>query len=123
MIREFPKWWALLTYDVLKSHVNVTEGLGKFAGERIRVGKEETGTSTFNQAYDKFQAKQDKDKTRKLLDLERWKVHGWIKQCQLIMITYTATQNIPDKVWTDSFVAVNLHPNHSMNFHYWIKKV
>ena len=63
MICNFPKWWAFLTYDRFKSHVNVTEGLGKFAEERIRVGKEEAGTSAFNQAYDKFKAKQDKAQT------------------------------------------------------------
>ena len=53
MNRDFPKWWAFLTYDGFKSHVNVTEGLENFADERIRVGKEEAGTSAFNQAYDK----------------------------------------------------------------------
>ena len=63
MIRDFPKWWAFLTYDGFKYHVNVTEGLKFFAEERIRVGKEEARTSTFNQAYDKFQAKQDKAQT------------------------------------------------------------
>ena len=26
MIRDFLKWWAVLTYDGFKSHVNVTEG-------------------------------------------------------------------------------------------------
>ena len=57
IIRELPKWWALLIHYGFKSHANVTEGLEKFTEERIRVGKEEAGTSTFNQAYDKFQAK------------------------------------------------------------------
>ena len=80
MIHDFPKWWAFLTYDGFKSHVNVTEGLGIFAEERVRVGKEEAGTSTFNQAYDKFQANQDKAQTRQLLDLARRKVHGRINQ-------------------------------------------
>ena len=60
MIREFPKWWDLLTYDGSKSDVNVTEGLEKCVEERIRVGKEEAGTSAINQSYDKFQANQDK---------------------------------------------------------------
>ena len=71
MICDFPKWWAFLTYDGLKSHVNVTEGLEIFEEERIRVGKKEAGTSAFNQSYDKFQVKQEKAKTRQLLDLER----------------------------------------------------
>ena len=64
MIRDFPKWWAFLTYDGFKSHVNVTECFEMFAEERIRVGKEEAGTSAFNQAYDEFRAKQDKAQTR-----------------------------------------------------------
>ena len=123
MIRDFPKWWAFLTYDGFKSHVNVTEGLKSFAEERIRVGKEEAGTSAFNQAYDKFQAKQDKYQTRQLLDLARRKVHGRINQWQLIMVISISIQNIPAKVWTDSFVAVNLHTHHQMTFSDWIKKI
>ena len=123
MIRDLPKWWAFLTYDGFKSQVNVTEGLKTFAEERIRVGKEEAETSDFNQAYDKLQANQDKAQTRKLLELAWQKFHGRINQWQLIMIISTATQNIPAKVWTDSFVAVNLHPHHRMTFHDWIKNI
>ena len=84
MIRDFPKWWAVLTYDGFKSHVNVTEGLAVFPEERIRIGKEEAGTSAFNQVYDKFQAKQDKAQTSQLLNLAWWKFHGQINQWQLI---------------------------------------
>ena len=98
MIRDFPKWWAFLTYDGFKSHVNVTEGLKMFAEERIRVGKEEAGTSAFNQAYDKFQANQYKVQTRKLLDLAQRKVHGRINQWQLIMVISTAIKNISTEV-------------------------
>ena len=76
MIHNFAKWWVFLTYDEFKSHVNVTEGIKMFAEERIRVGKEEAETSTFNGAYDKFQAKQDKSQTMQLLELARKKVHG-----------------------------------------------
>ena len=68
MIRDFPKWWAFLTYDEFKAHTNVTEGLGKFAEDRITVKKEEEGTRNFNKAYDKLQAKQDKGQTRQLLE-------------------------------------------------------
>ena len=64
MIPAFPKWWAFLTYDGFKSHVNVTECLDFFADKRIRVGKEESGTRAFNETYDKLQAEQDKAQTR-----------------------------------------------------------
>ena len=98
MICDFPKWLAFLRYDGFESHDNVTEGLKHFAEERIRVGKEESGTSAFNQAHYKFQAKQDKAQTRQLLDLALWKVHGRINQRQLIVIIYTAIKNIPAEV-------------------------
>ena len=90
MIHDFLKCWAFLTYDGFKSHVNVTEGLEIFAEVRIRVGKEEDGTSAFNQSYDKLKEKQDKAQTRELLDLSRRKVHGRINQWQLIMVISTA---------------------------------
>ena len=35
-----------------------------FLEERIKVGKEKAGTSALNKAYNKFQAKQDKDQTK-----------------------------------------------------------
>ena len=65
----------------------------------------------------------DKSQTRQLLEFKRWKDHGRINQWQLIMITSTAIQNIIAKVWTDSFVAVNLHPHHGLSFSDWFKKV
>ena len=60
MICYFQKCWSCLTYDSFKSHVNVTDALKILSEERIKVGKEEAVTSNFNQAYDKFQVKQDK---------------------------------------------------------------
>ena len=99
------------------------EGLTKFVEERIRVGKEEAGTSTSNQSYDKFRAKQDKYQTRQILDLAWRKVNVRINQWQLIMIIYISIQNIHAEVWTYSFVAVNLHPRHHMTFHDRIKKI
>ena len=56
MIHDIPKWWDFLTYDGLKSDVNVAT----FAEERIRVKKQEAGKRAFNEAYYKFQANQYK---------------------------------------------------------------
>ena len=69
MICDLPELWSSLSYDGFKSHVNVTESFKRFIEEKIKIGKEEAGTSTFNQMYDKVQAKQDKDQTRQLLEL------------------------------------------------------
>ena len=55
--------------------------------------------------------------------MARQKVRVRINQWQIIMIIYKAIQNIPAKVWTDSFVAVNLHPRPCMTFHDYIKNI
>ena len=103
--------------------MNVTNAVGIFAEDRIKVGKEEVGTSAFNQACDKFQGSQDKAQTRQLLELAQREVFRWINQWHLIMIISTAIQTIPAKFWTDYFVDVNLNPNHRLSFSVWIKKI
>ena len=97
---DFPKWWSFLTYDGLKSHVNVTDALKKIQRRGSRLVRRRLVQVLSNQAYDKFQAKQDKAQTRNILELAWWKVHGHINQCQLIIIISTAIQNIPAKVCT-----------------------
>ena len=91
--------------------------------ERVRVGKEEAGKRAFHRAYDKFQAKQEKDQTRQLLELAWMKVHVRISQWHIIIIISTSIQKITAKVWTYSIVDVKLHPHHSMTFHEWIKNI
>ena len=73
--------------------------------------------------YDTFQEKQYKAQTRQLLDLAQRKIHRRINQFQIIMIISTAIQNIPAKILTDSFVAVNLHLRHRLYFSLWIGKI
>ena len=123
MICDFPNWWDFLTYYRFKSHANVSKYLETFAEENIRVGKEEAGKRSPNQAYDTFQEKQDKAQTRQLLELTHQNIRGWINQWHLIMIISTAIQNIPSKLWIYSFISGNLHPHHCMTFYYWIKKI
>ena len=103
--------------------MNVTDDLGYFSEERIKVGKEEAGTSAFNQVYDAFQENQDKDRIRQLLEMAGRKVRVRINQWKLVMIIYTDTQNIPAKFWTDSFVAFNLRTHQRLYFSDCIKKI
>ena len=100
-----------------------TDALEIFASEMIKVGKEEAGTRDLNQEYRKFQANQDKAQTRQLLELARRKVHGQINHWHITMIIFTAIQNNPSKVWTYSFVAVNLNPHHNLSLYVCIKKI
>ena len=112
MIGDLPRWWAFLTY-----------GGSVITSMSLKVGEEEAGTSIYNQAYDKFQAKQDKSQTGQLLELKRRKVLDQINQWHLIMMISIAIQNIPSKVWKYYFVAVNFHPHHLMNFPDWINNI
>ena len=95
MIYDLPKWWALLTYDGFNYNFNVTKGLKKLAEERIRVGKEEAGTSTFNQADDKFQENQDK------------------AQNKASPVVGTVEGTWPDKPVVDHHDNLYSHPKHS----------
>ena len=74
VIRDHPDWQAFLTFDGFKSNVNVNESLEIWAENKIRVGKEEAGTSHVNQAYDQQQARADKRIARELLDTCRSRV-------------------------------------------------
>ena len=122
-LKEHSDWWALLTFDGFKSHVNVTQMLQKFLEHFIRVAKEEGGTSATNQFYDQEQAIKDKMHTRRLLDLARRAVTGHIIQWQLVGIIAVAINNLGGKIWERSFKAVNLHPKHRFSFEDWIKKI
>ena len=93
------------------------------AEERIKVGKEDSRTSAFNQWYDKFQAKKGKAQTRHILDMSRRKVHDHNTQWHIIMIISRAIQNSPTKVLTYYLVSINLHPHLSLSFSDWIKKI
>ena len=103
--------------------MNVTDTLECFSDDTTKVGKYEAGISAFNQVYDTSKANQEKAQTMQILELKCRKVHGQINKWNLVMIISTAIQNVPAKVWTDYFVAVNLHFHHCLSFFGWIKKI
>ena len=123
VIKEHPDWWTLLTYDGFKSHVNVNTALKTFHDNKIRVVKEEAGTSHVNQPYDQGQAKADKRAARQLLDLARARVSSHIDQWQLCAILCVALKHLPEQIWVKSFRKVNLHPDYRVSFKEWLKKI
>ena len=103
--------------------MNVTDALEIFALDGIKVGKEEAGTSSSNQSYDKFQTNQEKAQTRQILELSRREVHEHINQWKIIVIISTAMQKKSYQVWTDSLFVVNFYPCHPLYFSGCIKKI
>ena len=61
--------------------------------------------------------------TSQILEMARKKAQARINQWQPNMIITTDIQNISGKVWTDSFVAVNLHPHHCLSFDDWVENI
>lgn len=123
VICDHPDWWVCLSMDGFKSHVNVLETMEVWTQYKIRVAKEEAATSHINQAYDKFQAKQDKQVTRELLEMCRNSVTTHVNNWQLIGILSVGIKNLPADIWKKSFIAVNMHPDHRISFQEWINKI
>jgi len=86
--------------------------------------KEEADSSSINQAYDKFTAKEDKRIQRKTLPYVRAMeivVDQWgLVHCGLAAVRHTKEN--PD-IWIKSFRAVNLDPTCSIPFLEWCKKI
>ena len=86
--------------------------------------KEEADSSSINQAYDKFTAKEDKRVQRKTLPNLRQMV-GIVDQWGLVHSGLAAVRNTKEnpEIWINSFRAVNLDPTHQIPFLDWIKKI
>ena len=101
----------------------MTEALKTFHKNKIRVANEEAGTSHINQPYDQGQTKADKRAAGQLLELVRERVTNHIDQWQLCTILCIAIKNLPEKIWEQSFIKVNLHPHHRVSFKEWIMQI
>ena len=123
VIRDHPDWWVYLTLDGFKSHANINEALQDFSDTKIRVVKEEAGTSHVNQPYDQETAQADKRASRQLLEMSRRKVSGNVDQWKLIGILIVAINNLNKDVWVKSFKKVNLHPNHRVDYNAWLQRI
>ena len=103
MIYNFPQWWALLTYECFKSHVNFTEGLIFFHRRGSRLGRRRLG-QTFSINRMIIPGEEGKAQTRQLLEMVLQKVYDQISQRQIIMIVSTSIQKFSSRVRTESFL-------------------
>ena len=120
-MRDFPDWKFCLFYDGFISHLH-TDALQIFADHNILCVKEEGDTSDTCQAYDDQVAKADKRLIREAIDKTR-RVVNILNQWILIGITIEAISKVDPKVWENSFVKVNLHPDHRVPFVDWLKRI
>jgi hypothetical protein len=122
VIRDYPDWWVCMTLDGYKSHL-LPEALEPFTELKIEVSKEEGDTSQSNQAYDQEAAKEDKRLTNEALDMCRGtRSHQVLNRETIVAACIHALSKVKAETWRSSFIKVNLHPHHRVEFAEWCKR-
>ena len=100
------------------------ETLQVFADYNILVIKKEGDSSHINQGYDQFVAKKDKRVIEEAIcKLKQGCRSLMMNQKIFLGIIIHALKDISPKVWEQSFIGVNLHPDHRIPFDDWVKKI
>ena len=122
VIRDHPDWLVALTLDGFSSHLQAM-GYSTFNEYNIALLLEDGDTSQTNQAFDQQKAKEDKRNMRNLLDTTRSILNVQLDQWKLISVCIVALKRSTRSSWINSFIRVNLHPDHRLSFVDWIKKI
>ena len=122
IIKDHPEWIACLTLDGFGSHLQAL-AYEIFNDHNIDLVVEDGDTSQTNQAFDQQKAKEDKRNIRALLDASRYGLKVQLNQFSLISICIVALKHSTPSAWINSFIRVNLHPDHRLSFLDWIKKI
>ena len=114
-----------LTFDGFKSHVKNLEELVHMADANILAVVEGRDSSEINQAFDKFVARAGKRSASITLDqIRRSHINPVIDQWMLVLVVLAMLRDCRDSnVWENSFVAVNMHPDHRVSFDDWVQKI
>ena len=116
MVKDHPECLVCLTLDGFSSHLQ-GEVYDIFKHYNIQLALLEDGdTSQINQAFDQRKAKEDKRNICSLLDLSRVLFKVQLDQWRLILVCIVALKHWTKIVWINSFICVNLHPDHRLSF-------
>jgi hypothetical protein len=126
VIKTMPEWWVLKIIDGFGPHVSSLDAMEIYESHKILLLKEEGDSSHVNQAYDQDVAKKDKICMRSCL--------GWLRQSEklsktivdgwdLIHVGLSAVRELPARAWIASFMRVNLHPHHRVDFPTWCVRI
>ena len=128
VIRENPQWWIVEIFDGFGAHQNNLLANTLRMESLILSLKEEGDSSSINQAYDKYVAKEDKRIQRinmmylKELCKTNSRITGqWdLLHCGLAAMRHSGRN--PD-LWENSFRACNIQPSSQIPFREWCKKI
>ena len=122
VIKDHPEWLVCLTLDGFGSHLQAV-AYDIFNQYKIQLVVEDGDTSQTNQAFDQQKAKEDKRNIRNLLDSARYTMRVQLDQWSLISVCIVTLKRSTASAWINSFIRVNLHPDHRLSFWDWIKKI
>jgi hypothetical protein len=122
VVRDHPDWYMFVTLDGYSSHLQ-DKALAIFTEYRILLVQEDGDTSQINQAYDQEVAKSDKRMVYRLLDKHRVLSKTKVNQWSLIVVCAQVLSTVNKSAWVSSFIKVNLHPDHRVDFTEWLLKI
>jgi hypothetical protein len=125
VIRDHPEFWIVLHFDGFKSHCMTYAAQEIFAAHKIICVKENSHTSSINQAFDKEPAKRAKAENRRWLPLVRDTTNllRCVDQWSLLLVVMTGQNGGRRDAWTAGFKRVNLHPDHKRPIEVWLSEI
>ena len=114
-----------LAFDGFKIHTEEFLQLIDFADNNCLCACENRDSSEMNQAFDRYVAKAGKKRAAETLDmLRRSHIDPVIDKWTLIMVGLAMLRDCDSsKVWESSFIAVNMHPLHRINYEDFMQKL
>ena len=121
-------WWVLEAMKIFDAHLISEEANTIRFKNNILILKEEGDSSSTNQAYDKYVAKEDKHIQRKNLNFireSRQRTYNITDKCGQLNCGLAAVQHTTMHLqqWVNSFIAVNLKPTERIPFEEWCRKI
>lgn len=130
IIEDHPNWHCKITGDGFGAHKMTVKAQEVLASANIQFIIEEGDSSHVNQPFDRTVAKNGKGTASEVLEqLRSTKACGtMLTQYHLVHVVLAMVRKIDtvekdDNVWSKSFRACNLHPDHRMDFPHWVKKI
>ena len=114
-----------LTFDGFKVNLKNMVELIHMRDDNIVAVVEGRDSSEINQAFDRFVAKAGKKRASIILDqIRRSHVTPIIDQWTLVLVGLGMLRDCAaSQVWTNSFLAVNMHPHYRISCDDWLAKI
>ena len=113
-----------LAFDGFKVHLDAPMLVG-FRDKNVLTACENRDSSAINQAFDKLVARAGKKRAARVISLmQRSHITPVIDQWYLVLVVLAMLRDCgASDVWTNSFIAVNMHPDYRVGYDEWMQKI